>query len=213
MPRTRIKICGITREEDARSAARLGADAVGLVFHEPSARCVSPDQAARIAAALPPFVTTVGLFVDASGDRIRDVLGQVPLDLLQFHGEESAEDCARFDRPWYKAIRMHPEVDLMAEARHYSAARGLLVDAWMAGVPGGTGITFDWQRIPPDLSLPVILAGGLTPDNVGAAVSAVQPWAVDVSGGVEERDAEGRPVRGCKSAEAMAEFIRGVQGE
>ncbi len=213
MPRTRIKICGITREDDARSAAHLGADAVGLVFHEASDRCVTPEQAARIAAVLPPFVTTVGLFVDADEQRIRDLIRQVPLDCLQFHGEETPEDCARFERPWYKAVRMHPEVELKAEAQRFSAARGLLVDAWMAGVPGGTGTTFDWQRVPPDLPLPVILAGGLMPDNVRAAVSAVQPWAVDVSGGVEERDTQGRPVRGCKSAEAMADFIRGVQGE
>lgn len=213
MPRTRIKICGITREDDARRAAQLGADAVGLVFYERSPRYVTPEQAVRIASALPPLVTTVGLFVDADEHYIQSTIQQVPLDCLQFHGEESPEACARFGRPWYKAIRMHPEVDLNAEAQRFSAARGLLVDTWMAGLPGGTGATFDWQRIPSDLALPVILAGGLTPDNVGGAVAATHPWAVDVSGGVEERDAQGHPLRGCKSADAMADFIRGVQGD
>lgn len=213
MPRTRIKICGITRENDARTAARLGADAVGLVFHEPSPRYVTLEQAARIASALPPFVTTVGLFVDAGEAYIQSALERVSLDCLQFHGEESPEACEAFGRPWYKAISMHPEVDLNAEAQRFSGARGLLVDTWMAGLPGGTGATFDWQRMPSDLALPVILAGGLTAENVGAAVAATAPWAVDVSSGVEERDGQGQPLRGCKSADAMAEFIRGVQGD
>lgn len=213
MPRTRIKICGLTREADARAAAELGADAIGLVFHESSPRYVDPEQAARIVSALPPFVTTVGLFVDAGDDYVRDVLARVPLDTLQFHGDETPEQCARFGRGWYKAVRMHPEVDLAAEAQRFAGARGLLVDAWMAGVPGGTGATFDWQRIPGELPLPLILAGGLNPANVTAAVEQVRPWAVDVSGGVEERDADGQPQRGCKSAQAMADFMRGVQGE
>lgn len=206
-------MCGMTREADALAAARLGADAIGLVFHEPSPRAVGVEQAARIVTRMPAFVTTVGLFVDAPAERIHAVLEAVPLDLLQFHGEESPEDCARFDRPWYKAIRMHPDVDLHTEARRYADARALLVDAWMAGVPGGTGATFDWQRIPPDLARPVVLAGGLTPDNVAGAIARVRPWAVDVSGGIEQPGTDGRPRHGYKSEQAMAEFMRGVTGD
>lgn len=206
-------MCGMTREADAVAAARLGADAIGLVFHEPSPRAVTVAQAARIVAALPAFVTTVGLFVDAPAERIRSVLEAVPLDMLQFHGEESPEACAGFGRPWYKAIRMHPEVDLRAEARRYAAGRALLVDAWMADVPGGTGTTFDWQRVPPEPELPVILAGGLDPENVALAIDRIRPWAVDVSGGIEERDGHGRPRHGIKSEQAMTEFIRGATGD
>ncbi|HAB08892.1 MAG TPA: N-(5'-phosphoribosyl)anthranilate isomerase, partial [Alcanivorax sp.] len=159
----RVKICGITRPDDGRHAARAGADAIGLVFYPPSPRYVSPRRAADIVAALPPFVTTVGLFVDAPPEQIAALLEQVPLDMLQFHGDESPEYCAAFQRPWIKALRMRDGVDPRAEADRYGAAgaRGLLVDSYVPGVPGGTGERFDWDRLPADPSLPLVLAGGL----------------------------------------------------
>jgi phosphoribosylanthranilate isomerase len=201
--RTRVKICGITRVEDALAAAAAGADAIGLVFAEASPRCVSADQARTIAAALPPFITVVGLFVDAPAARIREVLGQVPLDLLQFHGRETPEDCRQFGRPYIKAVRMTPGVDLAAEARRYAQAAGLLLDAYDPQLAGGTGATFDWTRVPLDLGKPVILAGGLTPENVARAIQAVRPYAVDVSSGVEQS-------KGIKDAAKIAAFIRTV---
>lgn len=204
--RTRIKICGITRPEDALAAARAGADAIGLVFYEASSRAVDIAQARQICAALPPFVSSVGLFVDAPQERVREVLQQVPLDLLQFHGDETPEYCELFVRPWIKALRMREGIDLALEASRYAAARGLLLDAWVPGQPGGTGETFDWQRVPRDPGYPVVLAGGLNPDNVAAAVHQCRPWAVDVSGGVEERP-------GIKSATAISAFVRGVRNE
>lgn len=201
---TRIKICGITRTEDAQAAARLGADAIGFVFHPASPRYVAPDRAAAIADALPAFVTTVGLFVDAQESDIRSVLATVPLDLLQFHGAESPALCARFGRPWIKAIAMAPGVDLLQSAADYARSRGLLVDAFVPGLHGGTGTRADWSAIPASLPLPIILAGGLTPDNVGEAIRVVRPWAVDVSSGVERG-------KGVKDHEKMAAFIRGVR--
>ncbi|MCH8543283.1 MAG: phosphoribosylanthranilate isomerase [Alcanivorax sp.] len=211
MFRTRVKICGITRADDALAAARAGADAIGLVFYGPSPRAVTAEQAAAICAVLPPFVTTVGLFVDATEAEVAAVLSRVPLDLLQFHGDETPEYCRRFDTPWIKALAMRDGLDVAACATRYAGARGLLLDAWVPGVPGGTGEVFDWARIPDALPMPVVLAGGLTPDNVAQAIARVQPWAVDVSGGVEARDASGDALRGIKSAEAMKAFIQQVQ--
>ncbi len=210
--RTRVKICGITREEDALVAARSGADAIGLVFHPDSPRAVSPEQAARICAALPAFVTSVGLFVDAPAQRVRDVLAAVPLDLLQFHGDEDPQDCAAFGRPWIKALRMREEMDPAEEVARHGNARAVLLDSYRPGVPGGTGERFDWSRVPDGLALPVVLAGGLDPDNVADAIRAVRPWAVDVSGGVEARDDSGTPLRGIKSPSAIAAFMKGVEG-
>jgi phosphoribosylanthranilate isomerase len=201
--RTRTKICGITSVEDGLVAASAGADAIGLVFHGTSPRNVAVAQAVAICAALPPFVTTVGLFVDAAAATVYDILQKVPLDLLQFHGEESAEYCRGFSRPYIKAIRMADGVDLQLAAAEYSDARGLLLDAYHKGIPGGTGETFDWARIPANLSLPVILAGGLGPENVAEAVRSVQPYAVDVSSGVEAE-------KGIKDAAKIIAFIRGV---
>jgi phosphoribosylanthranilate isomerase len=201
--RTRTKICGITRVEDGLAAASAGADAIGLVFHGASPRNVAVAQAAAICVALPPFVTTVGLFVDAAAETVNDVLRQVPLDLLQFHGDESAEYCRAFSRPYIKAIRMADDVDLHALAAEYRDARGLLLDAFHPGIPGGTGQTFDWERIPQTLAAPVILAGGLAPDNVADAVRSVHPYAVDVSSGVEA-------AKGIKDAAKIEAFIRGV---
>jgi phosphoribosylanthranilate isomerase len=173
------------------------------VFHDPSPRNVEVEQAVAICAALPPFVTTVGLFVDATAATVHDIVQKVPLELLQFHGDESAEYCRGFSRPYIKAIRMVEGVDLYAAAVEYSDARGLLLDAYHQGVAGGSGQTFDWARIPAKLSLPVILAGGLEPDNVADAVRRVHPYAVDVSSGVELE-------KGIKDVAKIIAFIRGV---
>ncbi|MDF1780622.1 MAG: phosphoribosylanthranilate isomerase [Alcanivoracaceae bacterium] len=211
MHRTRIKICGITRTDDMRVAVESGADAIGFVFYPPSPRAVSASQAAEIVSATPAFVTTVGLFVNPSADEVEQVLNTVSLDMLQFHGDETPEFCAAFKRPFIKAIRMRDDVDLQNEATRWSASRGLLVDAYVSGVPGGTGTQFDWRRIPKDLPLPIILAGGLDPENIATAISQTRPWAVDVSGGVEEKNADGKARGGIKSAAAIKNFIQGVE--
>jgi phosphoribosylanthranilate isomerase len=201
--RTRVKICGITRLEDARAAVGLGADAIGLVFYPPSPRAVTPETAAAIVESLPPFVSVVGLFVDEARSRIAEILKAVPLGLLQFHGEESPEQCAGHGRPWIKAIRMHESVDLVSVMHEYADGAGLLLDTYQAGVPGGTGVTFDWDRIPRKLASNIILAGGLNPQNVEQAIRQVHPYAVDVSGGVEA-------AKGIKDADKLAAFIAGV---
>lgn len=201
----RVKICGITSVEDGVAAAEAGADAIGLVFYAPSPRAVSVMKAKEIVAVLPPFVTTVGLFVNASVEAVEEVLATVPLDLLQFHGDEPAEYCEQFARPWMKAVRMKPEINLEQEQQKYGNASALLVDAYRPGVPGGTGETFDWGRIPSTLEKPIVLAGGLMPENVAEAASTVQPWAVDVSGGVEQS-------RGIKSHSKVAAFIANAKG-
>ncbi|MDO8263965.1 MAG: phosphoribosylanthranilate isomerase [Gallionella sp.] len=207
---TRVKICGITRVEDALAAARSGADAIGLVFYERSPRHVSIAQAAQLAAALPPFVSVVGLFVDAEAAFVREVLAQVPLDLLQFHGDESPEFCAQFAKPYLKAIRVKAGVDLLQCAAHFHTSKGLLLDAHVEGVPGGTGATFDWTLIPRQLPLPVILSGGLDPENVAAAIKQVQPYAVDVSSGVEAGKGI-NTLKGIKDAAKIAAFINEVK--
>jgi len=185
-------------------AVRLGVDAIGLVFYDPSPRAVKLQQAKEIVAELPPFVTVVGLFVDEGRAGIDQIAREVPLDLLQFHGHETAADCAGHQRPWIKAIRMREGVDLMQMWSDYAGASGLLLDTYQAGVPGGTGQTFDWNRIPRELASRIILAGGLDPQNVDQAVRQVRPYAVDVSGGVEA-------AKGIKDAAKMAAFIAGVQ--
>ena len=201
--RTRVKICGITRPEDALEAARLGADAIGLVFYPPSPRAVTAEQARAIVDALPSFVTIVGLFVDASPAEISAVLGAVRLDTLQFHGNETAAECVRYGRPYIKALRMRPGVDVAACARDHPGSAALLLDAHVEGVPGGTGLAFDWALAPTGLDKPLILAGGLTPENVADAVRRVWPYAVDVSGGVES-------AKGIKDHRKMAKFINEV---
>lgn len=201
--RTRVKICGLTREADVRAAAELGADAIGLVFHDPSPRVVGLEQARALQACLPPFVTSVGLFVDAEPVRVRATLAQVPLDLLQFHGEEPPDYCAAFGRPWIKAIRMRPETDLRVLKWRYGGAAGLLLDAYHPARAGGTGQCFDWDLVPSDLAPHIVLAGGLDPDNVAAAIRRVRPYGVDVSGGVEA-------AKGLKDRQKMAEFMKGV---
>lgn len=196
----RVKICGITRLQDLRTACEAGADALGFVFYEKSPRFVSIEAAAELVDALPPFVQSVGLFVDADPAFVESVLRGVPLDLLQFHGDEAPADCARYGRPWIKAVRVNRNTDLLKCAADFNAARGLLLDAWVQGVQGGTGERFDWDLIPPQLSGPVILSGGLTPGNVAEAIGRVHPWAVDVSSGVEIS-------KGIKDAHKIAQFI------
>ena len=202
--RTRIKICGFTRPDDARQAAVLGVDAIGLVFYAPSPRAVDVARAQAIIEALPPFVSRVGLFVDESAAQVRAVLEQVALDLLQFHGDESPHDCAQFGLPWLKAIRMREGVDLAREAERYRGAAGLLLDAYRLGTPGGTGESFEWSRVPQDLNLAIVLAGGLTSANVGEAIATARPFAVDLSGGVES-------TKGIKDAVKMAALVDAVR--
>jgi phosphoribosylanthranilate isomerase len=196
----RVKICGITRLQDALFAAAAGADSLGFVFYEKSPRHVSAAQAAALCAALPPFVTSVGLFVDAPAEFVDSVLALAPLDLLQFHGDESPEYCASFGKPYIKAVRVTRGTDLLKCAADFATARGLLLDAYVPGVPGGTGESFDWNLIPPQLPKSVILSGGLTPANVAEAVRQVRPWAVDVSSGVEAS-------KGIKDTDLIAQFI------
>lgn len=210
MHRTRVKICGITRAEDMRAAVTAGADALGFVFYSSSPRAVRVQQAMEIVAQTPAFVTTVGLFVNPTRAEVDAVLASVSLDMLQFHGDESAEFCQSFCRPFIKAVRMKDGVNLGNVRDEFSAARGLLVDAYVAGTPGGTGKRFDWSVLPPSMRNELILAGGLTPQNIASAVEQVRPWAVDVSGGVEALDAAGQSRRGIKSAQAIQDFIVGV---
>ena len=204
--RTRIKICGIREALHACVAADAGADAIGLVFYRESPRYVTPGAAAAVVATLPPFVTTVGLFVNATEAKVHDTLATVRLDLLQFHGTEAPEFCASFGLPYVRAVPMAPGIDLLEWAGRFSSARALLLDAHEPGQPGGTGRTFDWADIPRDLPIPLILSGGLTCENVGRAVREVKPWAVDVSSGVEAS-------RGSKDSHKIVEFIRSVQRE
>lgn len=204
MSNVRSKICGITRIEDALAAAQAGADAIGFVFYAKSPRAVDVRQARAIIAELPPFVTTVGLFVNASRCELNEILEVVPLDLLQFHGDETPQDCEGYHRPWIKALRVRPGDDLEAACQLYAGARGILLDTYVPGVPGGTGEAFDWSLVPARLSKPIILAGGLSADNVGQAIAQVRPYAVDVSGGVEQ-------AKGIKDAAKIEAFMRAVK--
>lgn len=201
--RTRVKICGFTRVEDAVCAVRLGVDAIGLVFYPPSPRNVEIAQAAGIVEALPAFVSVVALFVDEEESRIREVLRRVPVDCLQFHGDEPAEACRRYGKRYIKAVRMRPDTDIPALARHYHDAAGLLLDAWHPGVQGGSGSRFDWELIPENCALPIVLAGGLEAGNARKAIQTVRPYALDVSSGVEAE-------KGVKDAAKMAAFMSEV---
>lgn len=204
MQRIRIKICGITRPDDGQVAAYWGADAIGLVFYPGSARAVDTATARAIVAALPPFVSTVGLFVDAEPEAVRAVLATVALDCLQFHGSETPDYCVSFGRPYIKAIAMGVAADVTEQAHRYATAAGLLLDSHGGGKVGGTGQVFDWNRIPKNLSKPLILAGGLNPANVGDAIVRVRPYGVDVSSGVES-------AKGIKDAHLIAAFMRSIE--
>ena len=199
-----VKICGITRLEDALASIRAGAHAIGFVFYRPSPRYIAPAAAGAIVRTLPPFITTVGLFVDAPAEDVRATVAQAPVQLLQFHGAETPAYCRQFGRPYMKAVRMGPEVDLLQYARDYPDAKALLLDAYVEGLYGGSGSAFDWKRVPDGLPLPVIVSGGLTAENVGDAVRQVRPCAVDVSSGVES-------AKGIKDAGKIAAFIAGVR--
>jgi len=201
--RTRVKICGMTRVEDAQAAVDNGADALGLVFYPPSPRYVSIAAAQAIAQSLAPFVQLVGLFVNAEPTYVQSVLAQVPLDLLQFHGDETESACCRYHRPYIKAIRVKADTSIAACVTHYPSARGLLLDAYVKGIPGGTGTPFDWSQVPAELNKPLILAGGLTPENVQQAIRMTQVYAVDVSGGVER-------TKGIKDSNKIHAFMQGV---
>ncbi len=201
--RTRVKICGITRVQDGCAAAQAGADAIGLVFYDRSPRYVEAGRAVEICAALPPFVNVVGLFVNAPREQVVAVLEQVPLDLLQFHGNEMADQCEGYNRPYIKAVGMKDGVDVAEIMKAHPQASGFLFDAWQPDIHGGGGVAFDWKHMPAIGERPAILAGGLMPDNVEQAVRQTRPWAVDVSSGVEQD-------KGIKSAEKIEAFIRGV---
>jgi phosphoribosylanthranilate isomerase len=201
--RTRVKICGFTRVEDAVYAAHLGVDAIGLVFYPPSPRHVEIEQAIRIVNALPAFTSVVALFVDEQESRIREVLARVTIDCLQFHGDETAQACRVYGKRYIKALRMQDGIDIGALALHYHDAAGLLLDAYHPGAKGGTGSQFDWELIPNQCTLPVILAGGLDETNAKQAVQTVKPYALDVSSGVEVE-------KGVKDSLKMAAFIQQV---
>ena len=200
---TRIKICGMTRLEDLQAAVDLGVDALGFVFYPPSPRFLDIARAAALVQSAPSFVTTLGLFVNATPALVKQVLTAVPLQMLQFHGDEDAAYCRQFNRPYLKAARVRPGIDLLEYAALFPDAHGLLLDAYVDEY-GGVGRTFDWKLIPPGLPLPLVLSGGLDADNVVAAIRSVKPWAVDVSSGVESS-------KGIKDAAKMAAFISGVR--
>ena len=203
MFRTRVKICGITRPEDALVAVDLGVDALGLVFYAPSPRNVTIATAADIARQIPAFVSVVGLFVNAEPSFVEEVIAKVGISLLQFHGDETPEDCERFGPPYIKAIRVKADTNLVQYARDFTSAKALLLDTYTEGVAGGTGQMFDWNLIPSALPKPVILAGGLQANNVAQAIRQVKPYAVDVSGGVEA-------TKGIKDAQKIAAFMQQV---
>ncbi|MBK5970599.1 MULTISPECIES: phosphoribosylanthranilate isomerase [Thiorhodovibrio] len=186
MKRTRVKLCGLTREQDIQAAVAHGADAIGLVFYDKSARAVDVEQARALAATVPAFVTLVGLFVDADPALVQAVLKRVPLGALQFHGAEPPDYCCAFDRPWIKAVAVREGVDLARIDKDYQSAASLLLDTYDPKKAGGTGRCFDWDLVPAWLAPRSILAGGLTPENVAAAIAQVRPHAVDVSGGIEQ---------------------------
>ena len=205
--KTRIKICGLTRECDVDAAVAAGADAIGFVFYPPSPRYVTPQRAAELARRIPPFIDVVGLFVNAAPEDVLASCAQVPINLLQFHGDETPEYCQQFARPWLRAARVREGLDLIEFARSFADARGLLLDAFVEGYGGG-GHVFDWTLIPPDLPGFLVLSGGLTADNVGQAIERVRPLAVDVSSGVE---ISGKAGKGIKDQDKIAAFVAAVR--
>ena len=212
MHRTRIKICGITRMEDALAAARLGADAIGMVFYAPSPRAISLAQATEIARGLPPFVSTVALFVNAARQTVESVIEKLSPSLLQFHGDEDAAYCNQFAMPYLKAIRVGngmSSADLLKCDDQFPSANALLLDTLAAGMYGGSGQSFDWQLVPAEMRARIVLSGGLHPGNVGDAVRQIRPWAIDVSSGVEVD--KGNVEKGIKDHRKMAQFIEAVK--
>lgn len=204
--RTRVKICGITRVEDAQAAAAHGADAIGLIFYPPSPRCVTPDRAREIVAATPAFVSTVAVFVNPAREEVEGVIRESGVALLQFHGDESREFCGQFSRPYIKVARIRPGLDLIKYLSPHAGAKAWMLDAYHEDLWGGTGGVFDWSLVPRDAGRPIILSGGLTADNVANAVKRVRPYAVDVSTGVEIS-------KGIKDAAKIAAFIGAVRRE
>lgn len=202
--RTRVKICGITRVGDALAAARHGADAIGLIFYRPSPRLVSPEAAREIAASLPPFVARVAVFVNASRAEVEAAIDACRPHLLQFHGEESAEFCRGFGIPYLRAARVRPGIDLLEFLSPFDDAAGWLLDAYREELYGGTGEAFDWGLVPRTLERPLVLSGGLDAANVGAAISRLRPWAVDVSSGVET-------AKGVKDERRIAALMEAVR--
>ena len=207
--RTRVKICGITRKQDIQAVVNAGADAIGFVFFPPSPRNVSIEQAKDLIRDIPAYVQVVGLFVNATASEINHVLEHVPLDLLQLHGDETPEQCQEIaqltKRRWYKAIQVKPDLDTITTIEQYqdAGASAMLLDAWHPELKGGTGHSFDWNQFP-QLDIPLILAGGLRPDNIENAIQTTQAYAVDVSGGVES-------AKGIKDQQLIEKFMRGVQ--
>ena len=201
--KTRIKICGLTRLEDVQAAVGAGADAIGLVFYPPSPRHVDLATASKLARAIPPFVTIVGLFVNADPALVKATLAAVPIHLLQFHGDEDESYCRQFDHPYMKAARVKPGLDLVQYAAGFPSAQAIILDAFAEGY-GGSGKVFDWSLIPPDLGKPMVLSGGLDAGNVGEAMLRLRPTAVDVSSGVEA-------ARGIKDAEKIRAFVAAVR--
>ena len=202
---TAIKICGLTSAENALEVVRLGVDAIGLVFYSESPRNVDLEVARQIVTHLPPFVSSVGLFVNPTRDQVLQTLELIDLTLLQFHGDEKPDFCSGFRKPYIKAVRVTDDVDLIEYGSMYAGASGLLLDAYSQGARGGTGETFDWDLIPSELEIPIVLAGGLTPNNVAAAIDCVRPWAVDVSCGVEGA------LKGLKETILVRDFINEVK--
>jgi len=200
--RTRVKICGITRRQDAEFAVEMGVDALGFVFYPPSPRAVTIAQAQQIIQGLPPFVTLVALFVNAQVEEVKSCLAALPIGILQFHGDESPAYCEQFNYPYMKAIRMRDDIDLSAEMERYASASAILLDSYQPGMPGGTGHVFDWSLIG-KINKPLILAGGLNVDNVATAIKNIQPYAVDVSGGVEQ-------AKGIKDYQKISDFMQEV---
>ncbi|MBF0264506.1 MAG: phosphoribosylanthranilate isomerase [Gammaproteobacteria bacterium] len=201
--KTRVKMCGITRLVDAQAAIEAGVDALGFVFYPPSPRYIEPEKAAEIIAQIPAFINCVGLFVNEQDKTIENILIQTQLDLIQFHGDESHEFCKQFSRPFIKAIRMKDEQNIQHSIEQYPTAKGILLDSYVKGVPGGTGEIFNWDKIPDNLTKPIILAGGLSANNIAQAIKQVNPYAVDVSGGIEAHP-------GVKSDDKINEFMRQV---
>ena len=200
----RVKVCGITRDEDAKAAVQAGVDAIGFVFWPHSARYIDPNSARRIAANIPPFVCIVGVYVDPDAAWVEETMQVARLNLLQFHGDETPEFCNQFSQPYIKAIRVKQDTDLLQYAERYHSAKGLLLDTYAENIPGGTGHAFDWRLIPQHLPLPLVLSGGLNPNNVAMAVKQIQPWAVDVSSGVEVS-------KGIKDEKKIFAFMQGVK--